>query len=361
MANPEHVKMVMKGAEAIAKWRKQHPKELLDLSGAELIEADLRMADLNRADLNKALLHCAKLSSANLGGANLNGAVLTQANLDLADLSGAHLNGADLWGVNIYAANLSGANLGGTNLGFANIVVADLSGTDFTNSECDATIFSDCNLCLACGLEAVVHEGPSSIGVDTLITSFRAAGNKPTPELNTFFRGAGVPKELLDALPGIIAEVKYCSCFICYGEPDRAFAKRLRNDLMARGVSCWLYHEDYTPGELTWSEIREARQKAEKMVVLCSAKSLIRDGVLKEIKDQIKENPDKMVPVSMDNLWRADNFTFKRGSVKSKRFLVERNYADFSGATPYDEALERLLFKGLDRKQVKRRKQRKQG
>jgi len=44
-------------------------------------------------------------------------------------------------------------------------------------------------------------------GVDTLIASFRGGGNRLTQELETFFLGAGVPKALLDALPGIVAEV----------------------------------------------------------------------------------------------------------------------------------------------------------
>ena len=61
MANPEHVKVAQQGAVAIAAWRREHPEETLDLSGANLSWADLSGADLREA---------------NLGGADLRGADL---------------------------------------------------------------------------------------------------------------------------------------------------------------------------------------------------------------------------------------------------------------------------------------------
>jgi hypothetical protein len=185
--------------------------------------------------------------------------------------------------------------------------------------------------------------------VDTLIASFRGAGNKLTPELEGFFLSAGVPKELLAELPRIVAEVKYYSCFIAYGEPDLDFAQRLRDDLAANGVTCWLYALDATPGERTWPEIGRERREADKMVVICSAAALIRDGVLKEIEDQIDEDPGKMVPISRDNLWTEPGFRVVRGSRDLGPFLRDRNYAHFSDDSLYEDSLERLL-KALKRK-----------
>lgn len=344
MANPEHVALVKQGAEAIAQWRKEHHGERLDLSWANLLRANLIRADLSEADL----------SWANLFGADLGGANLSLANLFGANLFGADLNGANLIRANLSQANLSrafllwpdlsGADLSGANLSRANLIEANL-----TQARCNLTTFAMCNLHEALGLESVVHDGPSSIGVDTVIASFRGAGNRLTPELETFFLGAGVPKELLDQLPRIVAEVRYGDCFICYGEPDRAFATKLRNDLVARGVSCWLYAADAIPGERTWREIGHKRREAAKMVVLCSAKALVRDGVLKEIEEQIDEEPDKMVPVSLDNLWKERGFRVMRGNRDLKPFLSDdRNYADFANL-PYEQAVERLL-KGLELK-----------
>jgi hypothetical protein len=85
------------------------------------------------------------------------------------------------------------------------------------------------------------------------------------------------------------------------------------------------------------------------MVVICSAAALIRDGALKEIEEQIDEDPDKMIPISRDNLWREPGFRVVRGSHDLGPFLRDRNYADFCDESCYEESLQRLL-KALRRK-----------
>lgn len=168
-----------------------------------------------------------------------------------------------------------------------------------------------------------------------------------TPKRKNLFAGAGVPLEFLARLPHIVAKVQYRSCFICYGEPDRSFAERLCSELKEKGVRYWIYHNDATPGEPIWREIGRKRREADKMVVLCSAKALIRDGTLKEIEEQIDDDPDKMVPVSLDSLWNEPGFRVMRGSRDLKPLLLERTYADFSDPSRYQESLEKLL-RGLE-------------
>ncbi len=303
MANPEHVKIVRQGVAAIAEWRRQNPSVRLDLSEADLFSVSLFGADLFGADLS---------------GADLTSAHLLGANLSKADLTKADLYGAYLFDAKLVGTDLAQARLGATSLG-------------------------RCDLSQAIGLSAVHHQGPSSIGVDTLIASFRGAGNKLTPDLETFFLGAGVPKELLARLPEIVGAVEYYSCFISYGQPDLSFAQRLRDDLVARGVSCWLYDLDATPGEPTWGEIGRKRREADKMVVICSAAALVRDGALKEIEEQIDEDPEKMVPISRDGVWIQPGFRVMRATRDLGPWLRERNYADFSDESCYEESLQRLL------------------
>jgi len=375
MANSEHVALVRRGAEAIREWRRENPRKRLDLSEASLVKADLSGARLMWADLAKADLSGADLSGANLAGAELSEANLSRADLNHADLSAADLRDADLFyadlssanlseanlswanliaadlsgaglsGANLIAANLSGADLSGAGLLEANLTRANLSGARLPQASLASTSLSNLDLSGAKGLRDVRHMEPSSIGVDTLIASFRGAGSRLTPELHAFFRGAGVPPELLDALPKIVSEIKYYSCFISYGQPDVEFATKLCQDLEARGVPCWLYHMDKTPGKRTWSEIGEARRGTDKFVVLCSAKALVRDGVLEEIEDQINDDPDGLVPISLDSLWKEPGFRIMRGTHDLKPDLVNRNYADFANK-PYEEALAELL-KGL--------------
>ena len=53
MANPEHVEIVKRGADALREWSKKNPDVQLDLSGAILRRADLTRADFSRADLRR--------------------------------------------------------------------------------------------------------------------------------------------------------------------------------------------------------------------------------------------------------------------------------------------------------------------
>lgn len=363
-----------------------------DLSGANLSEANLHEANLLGANLSNTDLTGADITLANLYGANLSKANLSNANGTLSHFYGANLTGARLFGADLslsvlIKADLSGANLSGSNLFQADLtraelVKSDLSGADLSfvtlyltelletnlsntnltgtklvnvkaeinlsGARMNYTTLGDCNLTKFRGLETIKHEGPSNIDVKTIVNSFRAAGNCLTLDIKNFLLNAGLPKEILETLPSILAEVKYCTCFVCYGQPDLVFAESLVENLKARGVSCWLYSMDYTPGRKVWGEIIQKRREAEKMIVLCSAKALVRNGVLKEIEEQIDENPDKMVPISLDDLWKENGFSVKRGQRDLKTFLLDQNYADFTDEPTYDKSLSRLL-KGLKR------------
>lgn len=368
MANQSHVEIARKGTASIAEWRKKNPKVRLDLSGAnlshiELSRADLSDADLSGVDLSEALMAWAILNSANLSGASLSKTNLGFCCLVAANLSKADFSEAKLFEANLTAANLTQASFRNSNLNYALLKFPTLSETDLTRANLTCTVFYSCNfadvnvtqatmhhtvisdsmLFGGKGLETVNHTGPSYVDISTLLDSFSVAGGCLPPNLETFLLGIGVPKQLLDGMPQVAVEIKYCSCFVAYGEPDKFYAERLKKDFVAKGLSCWVYSLDSTPGERTWPEISRRRREAEKMIVLCSAKSLVRSGVLKEIEEQIDENPDKLVPISLDDTWKAAGFPVRRGARDLKPFLLERNYADFSDEKKYKQEFERLL------------------
>jgi hypothetical protein len=355
MANPEHVAIVRKGAAAIEEWRRNNKDKILDLGGANLEGCELPRANLIGANLSNANLALSDLSRSNLASANLLDAILTHADLSDADLSNSNLHHANLKLVRLSHANLSGSILISAVFYLAQI----LRGTvNLKHAIMGSTAIVHCNMNVFEGLETVMHAGPSYIDTNTLIISYMAAGRRFTKEIESFFLNAGVPKKLLDSLPEILAATEYCNSFVCYGEPDKAFAERLVKDLRAMGAQCWIYSLDSTPGERVWGEITQRRREAEKMIVLCSAPSLIRDGVKKEIEEQIDEEPDKMIPVSLDNLWKEEGFTVKRGQHDLKPFLKDRNYADFCNPSEYDASLDRLL-KGLKKSGKPSRKSKK--
>jgi uncharacterized protein YjbI with pentapeptide repeats len=91
MANSEHLVVVRLGPTAIRHWAAVHPRQYLDLEGADLRGVDLSGADLTMLFLRRADLRCARLSDARLDCVNLRGARLDHARLD-----GASLRHADL-------------------------------------------------------------------------------------------------------------------------------------------------------------------------------------------------------------------------------------------------------------------------
>jgi uncharacterized protein YjbI with pentapeptide repeats len=92
------------------------------------------------------------------------------------DLREASLYGADLRGADLSGADLSGAILSGANL------------REAWTSE---TVFVDVDLRGVQGLDTVQHNGPSSIGIDTL---YHSQGDIP----ESFLRGCGVPDSMIE-------------------------------------------------------------------------------------------------------------------------------------------------------------------
>ncbi len=363
MANPEHVALLQEGAEAIEEWRRENPEEQLDLgeaklrkvnlssanlSKANLVEADLREADLswvnlNEADLSDADLYRADLSGADLLGAKLVGADLFQADLSQTNLSFCNFSMAGLSEARLIAANLSFASLLRCNLRGATLSRANLTRTSFTEAVLGGTSVNTCDLNQCTGLAAATHDGPSGIGTDTLVASFRGAGNCLTEDLERFFRAAGVPGELLAALPDVVENIRYHTCLISYTQPDRSFAETLQRDLIAHGASCWLFAADHTPQERTRTGIVQRRQTAERVILLCSLAALAQDGFLNEIEDRMEEDDDSIAVVSLNQLWDHYGKLVMRSGRDLAPFLKDRSYADFGDSTPYEESLTDLL------------------
>jgi uncharacterized protein YjbI with pentapeptide repeats len=151
MANEKHLKILKQGVEAWNRWRKEKPKIISDLRGADFSKANLRGADFSRAsltevDLHEADLRGATLYEANLYRAHLYEAYLTEADLRGADLRGANLSETNLSGANLYGANFRGANLSDANLYGANLYGADLRGANLGWANLSGTNLSGANL-----------------------------------------------------------------------------------------------------------------------------------------------------------------------------------------------------------------------
>lgn len=339
MANMEHVQLVRRGRDHVARWKEANPNEQLDLnaaymsyvrapqvniSGADLRNSDLMGAVMRRAnlsgcylnpshlyhaDLRESNLTSALFNGSNMRGADLRGADLSGADLDRTVLSDANLSGANLTGANLQRSSLIGAKLVGANLTGANFSGADLvrsdltdavlndadmfqtrvwgctvNGADFSGAALGYTVFQDCDLRNAVGLERVRHDAPSSIGVDTV---YRSGGRLP----GVFLSGAGVPGSIA-ALQETIAAAGQArgEFYISCRDDDEEFARKLSADLEQLGITTWVFSERVRGNALVsrlsssdQEEIERWLRNYDKLIVVASARAIEYETILNDI------------------------------------------------------------------------------
>ena len=378
MANMEHVQIVKRGRDPVARWREEHPGENMDLnasymsyaripqvdlSGADIRDSDLMGATLPRANLSgcrmnpchmyRADLRQATVTRALLNGANLRGAnssradfsgsdmdriVLSDANLSGANLSGTNLSRANLTGTNLSGADLSGAILNRANLTRTNLTDAildgadfyeaifnsvDLTGAQFSGGIIGYTVFQNCDFSAVIGLDQVRHDGPSTIGIDSL---YRSRGGIA----DEFLRNAGVPESLAGFQSSIIgADIALADCFISCTDEDQAFAITLRNDLQRQGVRCWVFAEGARGSALVERHSTSDQEEVErwvrpydKLIVVCSRNTLESESVRNDLRQaqESQESKDewRLYLVGSDGTFssssrnrQARNYTFE--------------------------------------------------
>lgn len=294
MANPEHVAILRQGVEAWNKWRQKYPEiqpdfDEANLEGAHLGKANLSGANFRRAYLFRTLLDESSLYDANLQGADLHSASLIKANLSLAALHRTYLHGA----------NLDEANLTGADLVLTDLSETSLNGTDLSQTTLWSTRLTDVDLSRVKGLDTVIHEGPSTIGLDTI---YRSKGNIP----EAFLQGAGVPKTFFSYMPSLInLSTQYYTCFISYSSRDEVFAMRLYTDLQSKNVRCWYAPEDLKIGEKFRVRIDESIRLYDKLLLVLSEHSVKSPWVETEVEmafsKEHKTGKLALFPVKLDN------------------------------------------------------------
>ncbi len=243
MANQDHQAIFQQGVEVWNQWRKEHRDICPDLSGIDFTSAHLNDVRLSFSQLKEACFRSAQLQrayfvSSDLSNVDFRNALLTNAHLDGAKLKRADLNGTKLQQAKIRTANLQWANLSGADLSFtdldrSNFSNANLHETDFRGARIRFTEFFNVDFSTAKGLDTVIHDGSSHLGIQTLSRSL-----KHLPAV--FLRGTGVPASMLTYTRSHSGKpIAYPTCFLSYASSDQNFAEQLQTDLQAHDVLCW--------------------------------------------------------------------------------------------------------------------------
>jgi len=325
MADAEHMEIVQEGVEAIKSWVEEHFPLGMDLYGAFL-------------------------SKSEFDGAIFTGAILSRANLDMASLAGADLSGADLTrsrlcGANLLGAELRMADLRGARLEKADLTLADLSdailqGADFTGARFGHTLLGNVDLSGVKGLDTVVHTGPSSIGIDTLL---RSKGQIP----DQFLNGCGVPAALFANLRTLAeGSTQMARCYVTSVESDRVLADRICSDLQQRGLRCWKLGDTAPgPGKLL-RQVEKRLHSYDRLIAIFSEGALKNEQFLREVERAVWREEDAvgqvLYPVRSDGAllgWRDPLYAE----------IAKREILDFS-EWRVDAGMYRVTIKALAQK-----------
>lgn len=302
---------------------------------------NFRGADLRGADIGDSYFFEADLSGAKLNQVEANRAYMVTTNLRRANLSGAHILDVDFGASDLSFANLTRAEVSGSIFNDT-----DLDGTDFAKARVGLNHFGAVDLSRAKGLDTVIHEYPSNIGISAIYSS------KASIPL-IFLRGCGVPEDFITYMSSLVGTgIEYYSLFISYSTQDRNFAQRLYSDLQVHGIRCWFAPRDLKGGRKTYGQIDEAIRSYDRLLLVLSPASMNSEWVRTEIalarKKELEQNKAILFPVSLcpfSELRAWEYFDSDVGK-DSAREIREYHIPDFTNWTDhaaYEKAFSRLI------------------
>ncbi len=339
MANPNHISKLKKGLNYWNPWRMDNSNITPDLSNHEFSKMYLSELIFDDSNISNSFFSYCDLSEASFTNCNLNGTSFIQNNMVANDMSNSNLIKAFFHGEKLMQTILYNSNLDNCDLMFCNLFEVNAEYANFNNVRIGYTNFSDVNLNNAKNLDLVIHEAPSSIGIDTIIKS---RGKIP----KKFLRGAGVPEEFIDYIPSLVNQpFQFYTCFISHSSKDQNFNDRLYNDLQTKGVRCWFFPEDAKWGKTVWGEIDREIKIYDKLMVVCSENSLQSEPVIREIERALqredREHKNILFPI------RIDNYVFDKWEYERKADVVNKVVGDFSewdkDVSKYNKSLNKLI------------------
>jgi TIR domain/Pentapeptide repeats (8 copies) len=273
----------------------------INLRGVNLLGADLRGAIIRDADFSSATLLGADLRQADFCRSIFRKAQLNEARFRRAELDDADFTGADLRHAVLTYAGLFRANLRRANLSNADFTSAHMIGTNLSDAIMYKTCFVDVDLSHTIGLDLIQNKDRIILGNNN-IDSTDELSMSSSPE-------QGMPEE---APVGTAhrAEV-FRTLFFSYGGPDEQIASVINNSLKSRGIKTWFFPDDALPGQKLHRVMHEGVNHHERVLLICSERSLQRPGVLNELervfeREAREGGSDILIPVTLDDFVFGD-------------------------------------------------------
>jgi uncharacterized protein YjbI with pentapeptide repeats len=375
MANPEHLAILKRGVEVWNKWRNERPDVAPDLTNADLSKLSLAGAhfdfvrgalanftecDLTDADFGHAHLFMCAFDRSTLLRADFRDGYTVQCSFRKADLrsavlrqpvrranfTDANLTKADLRNADFLDAILDGAVMVQSDLSVCNLRGASMSAVNVTGATTNSTIFANVDLRTVIGLETIDHQGPSTLGIDTIVLS-----EAMIPEV--FLRGVGLSDSIIVFARSLITQpIRFYSVFISYSTVDQPFADRVYADLQSNGVRCWFAPHDIQGGKKIHDQIDEAIRVYDRLLLILSDASMNSEWVKTEIGNarqrEIREKRQMLFPISLvpyDRIreWKAFDADTGKDSAREIREYFIPDFSNWKDHDSYQQALQRVL------------------
>ena len=320
----------------------------VNFRGANLSGAYLQSESFQRADLRDAQIDSATFFESDLTGSNLTGAYLPATDFQNCTMQRVRLSSTDLSGAYFGTTDLSGARFDKAYLLNAVFEGAELNQVDFESATLGWTVFANVGLNTTTGLDTIEHQGPSTIGIDSL---YKSSGAIP----EHFLRGCGVPETMIQyarALVGSLDPILFYSCFISHSTKDEEFAHRLHSDLQSSGVRCWFAKHDIRGGRKIYEQIDAAIRVYDRLLLILSEHSMNSEWVKTEISNarqrEMREKrqllfPISLVPFAHIREWTCFDADTGKDSAREIREYFIPDFSNWKSHDSYKLALEQLL------------------
>jgi hypothetical protein len=182
-----------------------------------------------------------------------------------------------------------------------------------------------------------VHDGPCSIGIDTI---FKSQGKIP----ESFLRGCGVPEDLIKLIPSLTCQpFPFYSCFISYSSKDDDFARKLHADLQANQVRVWFAPEDMKIGGKIWDRLDRTIRLHDKLLLILSKQSIdsgwVEDEVTTAFEEERRRKKTVLFPIRLDDSVMDSD---KPWAAKVRQRHIG-DFTDWKEHDSYQKVFDRLL------------------